>query len=61
MTKDTFQHKSGYTFPIGMESVCVVQSDNFLIEVTGNVSTIKSKITAVYNRKDKKILYWHES
>lgn len=24
MTKDTFQHKSGYTFPIGMESVCNV-------------------------------------
>lgn len=37
-----------------------VQSGNFLIAVTGNVSTIKSKIRAVYNRNNKKILYWHE-
>lgn len=38
----------------------IVQSDNFLIEVTGNVGKIKSKVMSVYNRKDKKILYWHE-
>lgn len=38
-----------------------VKSDNFLIEVTGNASRIKSRITAVYNRRDKRTLYWHES
>lgn len=39
----------------------VFTSNNFLIEVCGNVGKIKSKAKAVYNRKDKKILYWHES
>ncbi len=39
----------------------VFQSNNFLIEVTGNAGKIKSKITAVYNRNGNKILYWHES
>lgn len=35
-------------------------SNNFLIEAAGNTSKIKSRIKAVYNRKDKKIIYWHE-
>lgn len=39
----------------------IFQSNNFLIEVTGNVSKIRSKVSVVYNRKDKKISYWHES
>ncbi|MFH1458639.1 MAG: hypothetical protein ABIG31_05725 [Candidatus Omnitrophota bacterium] len=38
-----------------------LQSDIFLIEVTGNSSKIKRKIEAVYSRKEKKILDWHES
>ena len=38
----------------------MVQSNNFLIEVTGNVSKIKSKTVAIYSRRDKRILYWHE-
>ncbi len=37
------------------------QSHNFFIEVSGNVGKIKSKVEAVYNRADKKIVYWHES
>jgi hypothetical protein len=39
----------------------VFRSDNFLIEVNGNISKIKSRVRAVYNRRDKKFLYWHES
>lgn len=39
----------------------ITQSNNFLIEVTGNVSKIKSRVTAVYNRTAQKIIYWHES
>ncbi len=39
----------------------IFQSNNFSIEVCGFVGKIKSKITAVYNRKDNNILYWHES
>lgn len=39
----------------------IFQSDNFLIETIGNVGKIKSKIAAVYNRKDKQLLYWHEN
>jgi type II secretory pathway component PulK len=39
----------------------VYKSDYFLIEVTGNSSRIKRKAEAVYFRKDKKILDWHES
>ncbi|MBM3253535.1 MAG: general secretion pathway protein GspK, partial [Candidatus Omnitrophica bacterium] len=43
-----------------MDSI-IFKSDNFLIEATGNVVKIRGKISAVYNRKDKRILYWHES
>ncbi len=37
------------------------KSDYFLIEVTGITGKIKSMISAVYNRKENKILSWHES
>jgi type II secretory pathway component PulK len=37
------------------------QSDNFFIEVCGNINKIKSRVQAVYNRTNKNILYWHES
>ncbi|MDD5729679.1 MAG: type II secretion system protein GspK [Candidatus Omnitrophica bacterium] len=36
------------------------QSSDFLIEVTGNASKIKSKITAVYNRTGEQLTNWHE-
>ncbi len=39
----------------------VVQSNIFLIESTGNVRKIKSKLMVVYNRRDKSNLYWHEN
>ncbi len=39
----------------------ILKSENFLIESEGFVSKIKGKIVTVYSRKDKKILYWHES
>jgi type II secretory pathway component PulK len=35
-------------------------SENFLIEATGNIGTIKRTISAVYNRKKHRILSWHE-
>jgi len=38
-----------------------VKSNNFLIEVSGNAGKINSKIALVYNRTDKKILYYHEN
>jgi type II secretory pathway component PulK len=47
-------------FNVLMNNV-TLKSDYFLIEVTGNSSKIKRKIEAVYSRKDKKILDWHES
>jgi len=43
-----------------MNSV-VLQSDYFLIEVIGNSGKIKRKISSVYCRKDKRIVYWHEN
>lgn len=36
-------------------------SENFLIEVTGNAGKIKSMISGIYNREDRKILFWHEN
>jgi general secretion pathway protein K len=44
-----------------LKSGVALKSVNFLIEVTGNVSKIKSRVAAVYNRSDKTIIYWHES
>ena len=38
----------------------VSRSDNFLIEVTGSSGRIQSKISAIYNRENDKIIYWHE-
>jgi DNA uptake protein ComE-like DNA-binding protein len=38
----------------------VFKSDNFLIEATGQVRGVKNRIATVYERKNKKILYWHE-
>jgi len=38
----------------------IFKSEIFFIEASGNVGRIKSRITAVYNHKDKKILYCHE-
>lgn len=38
----------------------IFKSDNFLIEAGGNVGKIKTKISAVYDREEKRILYWHE-
>lgn len=39
----------------------VFKSNYFLIEVMGNAGKIKSKVSAVYNRGENKIIYWHES
>lgn len=47
-------------FNVLMNNV-TLQSEYFLIEVTGNSSKIKRKIEAVYSRKEKRILDWHES
>jgi len=38
----------------------IYKSDNFLIEVLGNVGKIKRRIIAVYNRESQTISYWHE-
>lgn len=37
-----------------------VQSNYFKVDSTGNAIKIARKITAVYNRADKKIVYWHQ-
>ena len=39
----------------------VLKSDNFSIEVCGNAGKIKRKVEVVYNRKEKGIIYWHET
>jgi general secretion pathway protein K len=45
-----------------LKSSITLKSDNFFIEVTGNVSKIKSRVGAVYHRSgEKAILYWHET
>ncbi len=36
------------------------KSNNFFIRVTGKVGKIENKVSAVYNRKEKKFRYWHE-
>lgn len=36
-------------------------SNNFLIEVIGNIGKIKSNLAVVYNRQTKKIIFWHEN
>lgn len=38
-----------------------VYSRCFRIESTGSVGNINKKIIAIYNRKDQKIVYWHEN
>ncbi|MBF0485094.1 MAG: general secretion pathway protein GspK [Candidatus Omnitrophica bacterium] len=38
----------------------VFRSDNFLIQATGQSADVKSRIAAVYERKNKKIIFWHE-
>lgn len=44
-----------------LKNKIIFKSENFLIEVTGNAGTIKSKISSVYSGQDaKNILYWHE-
>lgn len=44
-----------------LKNKIIFKSENFLIEVTGNAGTIKSKIYSVYSGQDaKNILYWHE-
>ncbi|KPK97220.1 MAG: hypothetical protein AMJ95_10195 [Omnitrophica WOR_2 bacterium SM23_72] len=47
-------------FNVLMNNV-TLQSEYFLIEVTGNSSKIKRKIEAFYSRKEKRILDGHES
>lgn len=47
-------------FNVLMNNV-TLQSQYFLIEVTGNSSKIKRKMEAIYSRKDKRILDGHES
>lgn len=44
----------------GLLDKTTFQSSEFLIAVTANASTISSSINAIYNRPDKKIVYWHE-
>lgn len=39
----------------------VFRSNYFLIEATGNVGRIKSRLESVYNRSGDNIVYWHES
>ncbi len=38
-----------------------LSSDNFLIAVTGNASTIRNKVSCVYNRAEKRVVFWHEN
>lgn len=42
-------------------SFLTVQSNYFAIGSTGNAGRISRKITAIYNRRDKKIVYWREN
>lgn len=37
-----------------------VQSDYFRIQVMGSVGDVDKNITAIFNRKDDQIVYWHE-
>ena len=39
----------------------VFKSQNFLIEVSGNVGRIRTRVSVIYNRDDKKVLFWHEN
>jgi D-Tyr-tRNAtyr deacylase len=39
----------------------VFLSSNFRIQAIGKVGNVKKSITAVYNREEKSILYWHEN
>lgn len=43
-----------------MQSSLAVKSDYFDIGSTGNAGKISRKITAVYSREAKKIVYWHQ-
>ena len=38
----------------------VFRSDHFAIEATGRAQGVQRKITAVYEKKNKKIVFWHE-
>lgn len=38
----------------------IYKSDNFLIEVSGNVGKIKKRIIVVYNRENDAISHWYE-
>lgn len=44
-----------------IETSFTLTSDNFRIESTGSINNVSKKITVVYNRKDKKLVYWHEN
>lgn len=44
-----------------MKPFLTVSSDWFRISSTGNAGKISKKITAVYNRENKKLVYWHEN
>lgn len=39
----------------------ILKSDYFKIESTGYVNNVTKKIAAIYNRKDKKNVYWHQN
>jgi len=41
------------------ESRLIIKSDNFLIEVSANAGKINNRLTVIYNRSGKKIVYWH--
>ncbi|MBF0522517.1 MAG: general secretion pathway protein GspK [Candidatus Omnitrophica bacterium] len=38
----------------------VFKSNNFLINVTGEAGVTKTRLAAIYEKKNKKIVFWHE-
>lgn len=44
-----------------LNSVLKINSEYFKIESTGNVGKITRKVSTVYKRGDKKVLFWHEN
>jgi DNA uptake protein ComE-like DNA-binding protein len=44
-----------------MRGMLKVGSSYFRIESMGNLGSASKKITAIYNREEKKVYYWHEN
>ncbi len=45
----------------GLAGIFTVKSNKFKIQSTGRVNQVNKVMTAIYDRKNKKLLYWHQN